>query len=176
MTKDEEKQKAIIKKSAQDASSTAARSIAYVTPSNASTPAAVPASNATRISPLSPPVQKAEVSVRKVPAAAATPAKVASPAPKAAKPDALPTRISMTIQKIPPFNPDKRRTVVVTNGIAGTSASSVAQQQPTAPASPTTSVTSSTSNAFRLNTNAPAFRPNPNASAFKPVRNIFPEV
>ncbi|KDQ14804.1 hypothetical protein BOTBODRAFT_55014 [Botryobasidium botryosum FD-172 SS1] len=166
LTKDEDKQKAIIMKSNLDASSVAARSIA---PTTTTTPPAAPPTTTIRFAPTVTTNQKIEAPVRKAPVPAA-PVKVGTPAAKPAKPDAPPSRpiIQMKIQQIPPFNPDKRRTIANVNGVSPST-----QTQPTAPASPTASVTSSTSNAFRLNINASTFKPNPNASAFNPNASAF---
>ncbi|KAH7106273.1 hypothetical protein BKA62DRAFT_686521 [Auriculariales sp. MPI-PUGE-AT-0066] len=129
LAKDEEKQKLIREKSVADASANTARSIGP-TSTTGTNPNGTPV-----LAPTTSTNANNSTSTRKPAAAAGSPAKTAAPVSAAKKP-------AMLIQKIPPFNPEKARQ----------RQTEVAVAQPTAPASPTTE-------AARLNVNAPTFKP-----------------
>lgn len=163
LTKDEVKQKAIVRKSAADAESTGARAIGVPQPA----PATGPKPNAP-----TPQLKEAPAVRKPVPSNSNSTTSVAAAAkPAAAKPGAKPFS-GMFIQAIPPFNPEKRRAALAASvsapGVAADSGKD-SHASSVAPASPTNSVTSSTSAAFKLNANASSFKPSPTAPPFKPV-------
>ncbi|KAG8904527.1 hypothetical protein FRB99_001610 [Tulasnella sp. 403] len=184
LAKEPEKQKAIVDKSTKDAEDKKARAIGVPTNVPATVPPpAVPVAQpkpaaSNRISVIQPippfrggPAAKATATSNGA-TAVSKPSASVSPAPTSAavsKTTSTPAKdgqtgtkripISMTIPKIPPFDPNKRRdpnaSKPAANGNGTPSATS------TTPASPTASVTPS-----KLNVNAVTFTPKP--SAFKP--------
>ncbi|KAG8937247.1 hypothetical protein FRC03_010101 [Tulasnella sp. 419] len=195
LAKDQDKQKSIVEKSTKDAADAKARTIGVPTQLsplpgassnavNGATPPPAAAKNmGSGLTPSNLPYKPA--AIPPIPAfkgkatTNAASSKAGSGATSSNKPassstlpaDAQPKRepIIMSIQKIPPFDPSKRRTVVSggdNKSSAGPAAGGSVNGQP--PASPTGSTSSSAQNAFKLNANASSFRPNPTASSFKP--------
>ncbi|KAG8915054.1 hypothetical protein FRC01_003805 [Tulasnella sp. 417] len=179
LAKDGDKQKAIVEKAAKDAEDRKARTIGVAIPPPAG---ALPIPNAIVVPPQAPISASSKVANRvsiipPIPPFKGGPGKSASPAgakPGAASPVSGPSAatatgkpgaagpqkkppIHMTIQKIPPFDPSKRKNLDP-NATAGSSASNGA----TTPVSPS----AAPSTGSKLNANASAF--NPKAPTFKP--------
>ncbi|KAI0028781.1 LsmAD domain-containing protein, partial [Vararia minispora EC-137] len=177
LAKDEEKQKQIREKSAQDAASHGARTIGATAPSTTTataTPTASPATPAAKpVVPPSASAAKVQAPVTKPPAAATPPGKtpgitasvtvgktstVATAATAAAVPAqaAAQKKAGMYIQPIPPFKGgSKSRDTPSPAAAANGKPVQQQQQQQQQPA--------------KLNVNASSFRPNPNAAAFTPT-------
>ncbi|KAI0322616.1 hypothetical protein OF83DRAFT_1093168 [Amylostereum chailletii] len=147
LAKDEEKQKAIKEKSAQDAASAQARAIGVTGAlSNAPAPSGAQQKVAPSASAGKMPVTKPLVNMNATPGKTSDLSKVA------------PTkngRISMVIQPIPPFKGAKSKPTVNT-----------AVPKPSAAAA---KANAALSPANKLNVNASSFRPNPKAVAFTPA-------
>lgn len=160
LAKDETKQAQIREKSAQDAAAAGARAIGPSTTTSTNlnaSPALAPTTSSitgsatsgnlaapalgTSTSAAARLPQAKDAATRKAAPPAATPVKASAGTPTSAK-GGKPA-ISMVIQKIPPFNPEKAK---VKHAVA------VAAPAPASPASPTT-------DAAKLNASAPAFRP-----------------
>ncbi|KAG9017624.1 hypothetical protein FRB90_000494 [Tulasnella sp. 427] len=178
LAKDEDKQKAIVEKASKDSEDRKARSIGVSIPPAAGTlpipnavvspptpaPASSKASNKISVIPPIPPF-KGGPSKTAVPAGAkpGVTSPVNGPATAAAstKPGAAGLQkkapIQMTIQKIPPFDPNKKR-----NLDPNAPTSSTPSNGATTPVSPSGAPTT----ASKLNANASAF--NPKAPTFKP--------
>ncbi|EIM91286.1 uncharacterized protein STEHIDRAFT_48397 [Stereum hirsutum FP-91666 SS1] len=170
LAKDEEKQRAIRQKSAEDAASAQARTIGV----SIVTTGPIASASANKLAAAAggaAPQHQAASAAKKAPGAGgATPAKSAVDAAKAA---AKPARFSMVIQPIPPFKGSGKKPT----GGAGAPASATGQGPTTSKSGPAIAMPSSASpaqtqnqmqsptTANRLNVNASSFRPNPKAAS-----------
>lgn len=185
LAKDQDKQKAIVEKAAKDAEDRKARMIGVAIPPPAG---ALPIPNTIPVPPTAPASASSKVANRAsivppIPPFKGGPAKTAVPAGAkpsggSASPVSGPTTaiaspkagaagsqkrapIQMSIQKIPPFDPGKRKNLEP-NAAASSSPSNGATTPVSPGAAPTT--------ASKLNANASAF--NPKAPTFKPVSSV----
>lgn len=175
LAKDEEKQRAIRQKSAEDAASAQARTIGVSIVTTGPIASASANKLAAAAGGVAPQHQAASAAKKAPGAGGAAPAKSALDAAKAA---AKPARFSMVIQPIPPFKGSGKKPT----GGAGAPASATGQGPTTSKSGPAIAMPSSaspaqtqnqmqspTTAANRLNVNASSFRPNPKAVAFTPV-------
>jgi hypothetical protein len=163
LAKDEEKQKQIKEKSAEDASSSGARAIATVPPPGTAGVSPSPSHQAPPTT-AKPAVKGGAVAAKN---GVVVPAKkpsdgIPASASATAKPDpsAKNGRVSMFIQAIPPFKAKAKPGVPVPAAApsaapSGSGPPSASATPPAAPSSPATTA--------RLNANAPLFRPMPKA-------------
>jgi hypothetical protein len=166
LAKDEEKQRAIIEKSAKDAASTQARSIG-VTAALSATPAANP-STPTATSRVVP-----STSGNVLGAGSTSSKLVSSPSVVATKTPPSATakngRVSMVIQPIPPFKGKKSQQATQPSNSSTQATTKSSGSGPGAQSSKNAEAAKADSAANKLNVNATSFRPNPKALAFTPV-------
>lgn len=199
LAKDEDKQKAIVEKAAKDAEDRKARTIGVAIPPPAG---ALPIPNTIAVPPPVPMSASSKVANRAsivppIPPFKGGPGKSASPAgakPGAASPVSGPTTatgqakpgaagaqkrppIQMTIQKIPPFDPSKRKALEPT--AAAGSSTSTGATTPVSPSAPPATGSKLNANASAFNPKAPTFKPGgpspaPSGTSDKPSEAVSP--